>query len=151
MLLRSFNPKKFVLVGLTLILVFVAGLFYIGYFGDWKEPDCQTYPVQVSASADGSWRAEQEQEACASTDQLRTRVLVGRAGAKEQAIAFVAVTDNALGSMSVGQRSVSLDLRWEAGNRLVIVHPAWVRPQLPAGLYGGVEVQLLPVQGPRKP
>jgi len=148
--LRSFKLKA-ALVGAVLLLVFVAGLFYIGYFGDWKEPDCQSYPVQVVTSPDGRWRAEQEQEACASTDQLRTRVLVGGSGAKEQAIAFVAVTGNALGSMSVGQRSVSLDLRWEADNRLVIVHPAWVRSQLPAGPYGGVDVRLLPVQGPRKP
>jgi hypothetical protein len=148
--LRSFKFKAALVVA-VLLLVFVAGLFYIGYFGDWKEPDCQTYPVQVSTSPDGRWRAEQEQEACASTNQLRTRVLVGTSGAKEQALAFVAVTDDALGSMSVGQRSVSLDLHWEAGNRLVIAHPAWIKPQLPAGLYGGVEVRLLPVQGPRKP
>lgn len=129
----SSNARRAALIAVVLLAVFVAGLFYIGYFGDWHEPDCQTYPVQVLSSPGGTWRAEQEQEACISTDQLRTRVLVGRSGGKAPVPAFVAVTGNALGSMATGQRSVRLGLRWEGESRLVIVHPAWAPSQLPAG------------------
>jgi len=68
----SLRPVQLV----TLVMVFMGGLYYIGYFQDWEEADCQGYPVQGVASPSGRLRAEQEQEACRSTDQLRTKVTI---------------------------------------------------------------------------
>jgi len=150
MQIRAFNLKIAAILGLAVLCIFVGGLFYIGYFGDWHEPDCQTYPVQVVASPSGRLRAEQEQEACASTDQLRTRVQVTIPGRPEPVIAFLATTGQAMGAMQAGQRSVALGLRWEGEDQLVITHPDWVQSQLPAGIYGGVQVRLDPKPGGRK-
>lgn len=147
MQLRPFNINNAAFLGVSLAFALIGGMLYFDFFGPWREPECTTYPIQVVASPDGQWRAEQEQEACGTTDQLRTRVLVGRSGAKEQAVGFLAVTDKALGSMSIGQRSLPLSLRWEEGNRLVITHPAGVASQLPAGSYGGVDVRLMAAPG----
>jgi hypothetical protein len=142
MKLRAATVTTALLCFVTLMLVFMGGLYYIGYFHDWEEADCQDYPVQGVASPSGRLRAAQEQEACRSTDQLRTRVTITKPGQAEPVVAFIAVTGSALGSMATGQRSLPLSLRWEGEDRLVIVHPAWVASQLPAGPYGGVEVRL---------
>lgn len=142
MKLRAATVTTALLCFVTLMMVFMGGLYYIGYFHDWEEADCQGYPVQGVASPSGRLRAAQEQEACRSTDQLRTRVTITTPGQAEPVVAFIAVTGSALGSMATGQRSLPLSLRWEGEDRLVIVHPAGVASQLPAGPYGGVQVRL---------
>jgi len=142
MKLRAATFATALLCFVTLVMVFMGGLYYIGYFQDWEEADCQGYPVQGVASPSGRLRAEQEQEACRSTDQLRTRVTIAAPGQAEPVVAFIAMTGSALGSMATGQRSLPLTLRWESESRLVIVHPAGVASQLPAGPYGGVQVRL---------
>jgi hypothetical protein len=147
MQLRPFNMNNAAFLGVSLAFALIGGMLYFDFFGPWREPECTTYPIQVVASADGQWRAEQEQEACGTTDQLRTRVLVGRVGAKDQAVGFLAVTDKALGSMSIGQRSLPLSLRWDEGNKLVIGHPPGVASSVPAGQHGGVDVRLVAAPG----
>ena len=151
MQLRPFNMNNAAFLGVSLAFALIGGMLYFDFFGPWREPDCRSYPIQVISSPDGAWRAEQEQEACAGTDQLRTRVLVGKSGGAEQAIAFVSVTGNAMGSMQMSQRSLPLTLRWEGDKQLLIVHPAAVSSQLPAGLYGGVQVRLQAAAATAKP
>jgi hypothetical protein len=142
---RLFNPRIAAGLGAAIAVALVGGLFYIGYFSDHHESDCQSYPLQVVLSPSGRLKAEQGQEACASTDQLRTTVTITRATGgvtpEAPATAFLAVTGKALGAMAIGQRALALTLRWEGDDSLVIVHPAGVVPQLPPGEYGGVKVR----------
>jgi len=69
-------------------------------------------------------------------------VLLTETGRAEPAVAFLSVSGQALGAMSAGQRSLSLGLRWEGDDQLLIIHPANAASQLPAGTYGGVKVHL---------
>jgi hypothetical protein len=115
---------------------------YFGRSSRWHEADCQSFPVQMVLSPSGRFKAEQSQEACSSTDRLRTTVAVGEVGHGDPIPAFVSSTGEALGSMSIGQRSIPLNLRWDGDTALTIVYPAGVSSALPAGPYGGVEVRL---------
>ncbi len=142
MQVRLFNANNAAFLGVTIAFAIIGGLLYAGWFGEWREPDCQTYPVQSTASPQGSFRALHEQEACGSTDALRTVVLIAGGGGRAPVAAFTAVTGKALGVMSIGQRSLPLVLRWTGEHQLVITHPASVTPQLPGGTYGGVMVTL---------
>ena len=141
---RLLSAGKTAFLAFALAFAVVGGMLFFHFYGDWEDADCQAYPMQVVISPGGSRRAEQEQEACASTDKLRTRVLVSGAagGSAAPVVAYQVETGNALGAMAVGQRSVPLTLRWEGEERLVIVHPLAAPSQLPAGPYGGVDVRL---------
>ncbi len=144
--LRMFNPKLAAVLGAGVALTLVGGLFYIGYFSDHHEPDCQVFPVQMVLSPSGAYKAEQEQEACASTDQLRTTVTISQAGgnsvpAEPTPTVFVAVSGKALGAMAAGQRSVALRLRWDGDGELVITHPPGLLPNLPPGTRGRIKVR----------
>lgn len=138
---RLFNPKVAAFMGLAIAIVLVGGLFYVGYFSDHHEPDCQSYPLQVVLSPSGNYKAEQEQVACATTDQLRTSVTITPAQGGAPVTAFLAVSGKALGAMAAGQRTMPLALRWEGDSALVISHPPALHSQLPAGPYGGVNVR----------
>lgn len=139
---RLFNANNAAFLGVSLAFAIVGGMVVFGFFGPWREPDCQTYPIQVVASPGGRFKAEQEQQACAGNDQLRTRVLVSSAGSSaEPVVAFESVTGQAMGAMSVGQRQLMLKLAWEGDDRLVIVHPQQAVSKLPEGTYAGVKVR----------
>jgi hypothetical protein len=143
--IRAFNPKVAAVLGAAIALALVGGLFYIGYFGNHDGSDCQEYPLQTVFSPSGTLKAQQEQEACASTGQLRTTVTIARAGGERgseaPATVFSAVSGNALGAMATGQRSLALGLHWEGDGALMITHPSSVQPQFPPGAHGGVTVR----------
>ncbi|HEX4328471.1 MAG TPA: hypothetical protein VH105_16750 [Burkholderiales bacterium] len=140
---RPFSARSAVFLAVALAIAVFGGMFFFGhFFGGHSEADCQALPIQLALSPSGQRQARQEQEACGSTDELHTRVLLGASGGGEPVTAFAATTGKALGANSVGQRALALTLRWEGENRLLIIHPANVASQLPAGIYGGVEVRL---------
>jgi len=140
---RTFSARSAVFLVIALAIAVFGGMFFFGhFFGGNSDPDCQGLPIQVVLSPSGQRQARQEQEACGSTDELHTRVLLGVSGGGEPVTAFAVTTAKALGANSVGQRALPLTLRWEGENHLLIIHPASVASQLPAGTYGGVEVRL---------
>ena len=142
---RAFNLKIASILAASIAVVLLGGLFYIGYFGDHHEADCETYPVQRAISPSGRLKAEQDQQACSSTDRLRVTVTIapaeGVAQPVQPAIAFVGVRGDALGSMATGQRAAALLLRWEGDEVLVIGHPPGLALQFMPGTYAGVRVR----------
>ena len=143
MQVRTFSARSAVFLAVTLAIAVFGGMYFFGhFFGGHTEPDCQALPIQLVLSPSGKRQARQEQEACGSTDELHTRVMLGTSGGGAPVPAFAATTGKALGANSVGQRALPLTLRWESEDRLLIIHPANVVSQLPPGTYGGVEVRL---------
>ena len=145
---RLFNANNAAFLGVTLAFGVVALAMFLGYFGEWRDAECDALPVQSVASPSGARRAIHEQEACRSTDKLRTTVVVRSAnatGSSSHALVFSTVTGDALGPLSVGQRSLPLLLRWNGDAELVISHPAAVKPEAPSALASGVRVVLEPV------
>jgi len=140
---RTFSARSAVFLAVALAIAVFGGMYFFGhFFGGRSEADCQALPIQLVLSPSGQRQARQEQEACGSTDELHTQVLLGGTGGTLPVTVFTATTGKALGSNSVGQRALALILRWEGENRLLIIHPAGVASQLPAGTYSGVEVRL---------
>ncbi len=145
---RLFNANNAAFLGVTIAFGAVALAMYLGYFGEWRDAECDTLPVQNVSSPSGVRRAIQEQEACRSTGKLRTTVVVRSVtatGASSHALVFTTVTGDALGAMSVGQRSLPLILRWNGDAELVIGYPANVKPEAPAAWATGLRVVLEPV------
>ena len=145
---RLFNANNAAFLGVTLAFGVVALAMFLGYFGEWRDAECDALPVQSVASPSGARRAIHEQEACRSTDKLRTTVVVrsvNATGSSSHALVFSTVTGDALGPLSVGQRSLPLLLRWNGDAELVISHPAAVKPEAPSALASGVRVVLEPV------
>ena len=145
---RLFNANNAAFLGVTIAFCGVALAMYLGYFGEWRDAECDALPVQSVASPSGTRRAIHEQEACRSTDKLRTTVVVrsvNATGSSSHALVFSTVTGDALGPMSVGQRSLPLLLRWNGDAELVISHPAAAKPEAPSALASGVRVVLEPV------
>ena len=140
MQIRLFNANNAAFLGVTIAFGAVAAAMVMGLFGEWREPDCQSYPVQSVASPSGNLRAVQEQEACGSTDRLVTTVSVRSGQSDTQSLAFRSVTGSALGAMSVGQRSLPLTLRWNGDAELVIGHPADVKPEAASTAAPGLKV-----------
>ena len=140
MKIRLFNANNAAFLGVTIAFGVVAGVMVSGHWGEWREPECDTLPVQNVASPSGARRALHDQEACRSTDQLRTSVVVrsiNPSGTTSMALVFAATTKDALGAMSVGQRSLPLVLSWKSDTELVIVYPAGVVPdKIPASSVG---------------
>jgi hypothetical protein len=56
---------------------------------------------------------------------------------------FAATTKDALGAMSVGQRSVPLALIWKSDAELVISYPAGVEPDKIPASSAGLKVTLM--------
>jgi len=140
---RSISARGAVFLAAALAIAVFGGMFfYHHYFAAAPAAECETYPLQLKLSPSGQRQALQEQEACGGSEQVRTRVLVGKSGGAAPVTAFEIVSSKALGSMSVGQRALPLTLRWEGDERLLIIHPAGLASRLPAGVYGGVEVRL---------
>ena len=145
---RLFNANNAAFLGVTLAFGAVALAMVLGYFGEWRDPECDALPVQTIASPSGARRAIHEQEACRSTDKLRTTVVVrsvNATGVTSHALVFSTVTGDALGPLSVGQRSLPLMLRWNSDAELVISYPAAVKPEAPSALASGMRVVLEPV------
>ena len=145
---RLFNANNAAFLGVTIAFGAVALAMYLGYFGEWRDAECNALPVQSIASPSGARRAIHEQEACRSTDKLRTTVVVrsvNATGSSSHALVFSTVTGDALGPMSVGQRSLPLLLRWNDDAELVIGYPAGVKPEAPAAWAPGLRVVLEPV------
>ena len=145
---RLFNANNAAFLGVTIAFGAVAIAMVMGAFGEWREPECDALPVQSVASPSGARRAIHEQEACRSTDQLRTTVVVrseNPSGSSSTALVFSSITGSALGAMSVGQRSLPLLLRWNGETELVIGYPANVKPEAPSALATGMRVVLEPV------
>lgn len=145
---RLFNANNAAFLGVTIAFGAVALAMYLGYFGEWRDAECDTLPVQNVASPSGVRRAIHEQEACRSTGKLRTTVVVRSVtatGASSHALVFTTVTGDALGAMSVGQRSLPMILRWNGDAELVIGYPANVKPEVPAAWATGLRVVLEPV------
>ena len=138
--IRLFNANNAAFLGVTLAFGAVAVALGLGWFGEWREPDCTAYPVQSVASPSGRLRAVQEQEACGSTDRLRTSVILHLDGAPEGIEVLRVETGSALGAMSVGQRSLPLRLEWAGDARLSIHHPAGLSPTL-ADSADGVRIE----------
>ena len=65
--LRLFNANNAAFLGVTIAFAIIGGLTHAGWFGAWREPDCQGCAVQSAASPQGSFRALHEPEACGST------------------------------------------------------------------------------------
>ena len=148
MQIRIFNANNAAFLGVTIAFGSVALAMYLGYFGEWRDAECDALPVQSVASPTGVRRAIHEQEACRSTDKLRTTVVVRSAnatGSTSHALVFSTVTGDALGAMSVGQRSLPLILRWNGDAELVIGYPASIKPEAPSALGSGVRIVLQPV------
>ncbi len=148
MQIRLFNANNAAFLGVTLAFGAVAAAMVMGAFGEWREPDCQSYPVQSVSSPSGTLRAVQEQEACGSTDRLVTTVSVRSGQSDSQSLAFRSVTGSALGAMSVGQRSLPLTLRWNGDAELVIGHPAEAKPEAALAAAPGLKVTHV-MQAPR--
>lgn len=145
---RLFNANSAAFLGVTIAFGAVAIAMVMGAFGEWREPECAALPVQSVASPSGARRAIHEQEACRSTDKLRTTVVVRSVnvtGSTSHALVFSSITGSALGAMSVGQRSLPLLLRWNGETELVIGYPANVKPEAPSALATGMRVVLEPV------
>lgn len=145
---RLFNANNAAFLGVTIGFGAVALAMVLGYFGEWREPECDSLPVQSVASPSGVRRAIHEQEACRSTDQLRTTVVVrsvNASGNTSMALVFSSITGDALGPMSVGQRSLPLILRWNGDTELVIGYPAGVKPELRSASAAGLRVVLEPM------
>ncbi len=145
---RLFNANNAAFLGVTIAFGAVAIAMVMGAFGEWREPECDALPVQSVASPSGARRAIHEQEACRSTDKLRTTVVVRSVnvtGSTSHALVFSSITGSALGAMSVGQRSLPLLLRWNGETELVIGYPANVKPEAPSALATGMRVVLEPV------
>ena len=144
---RPFNANNAAFLGVTIAFGAVALAMYLGYFGEWRDPECDSLPVQSVASPSGARRAIHEQEACRSTDQLRTTVVVRSAnasGSSSTALVFSSITGSALGPMTVGQRTLPLVLHWNGDAELMIGYPANVKPDAPSALAIGVRVVLEP-------
>jgi hypothetical protein len=144
MQIRLFNANNAAFLGVTLAFGAVAAAMVMGVFGEWREPDCQSYPVQSVASPSGNLRAVQEQEACGSTDRLVTTVSVRSSQNDSQSLVFRSITGSALGAMSVGQRSLPLALRWRGDAELTIAHPADVKPEAASAAAPGLKVTYVP-------
>ena len=144
MQIRLFNANNAAFLGVTLAFGAVAAAMVMGVFGEWREPDCQSYPVQSVASPSGNLRAVQEQEACGSTDRLVTTVSVRSSQNDSQSLVFRSITGSALGAMSVGQRSLPLALRWNGDTELTIAHPADVKPEAASAAAPGLKVTYVP-------
>lgn len=145
---RPFNANNAAFLGVTIAFGVVALAMTQGYFGEWRDPDCQVYPVQNVPSPSGKHSAMHEQEACGSTDQLRTTVVVRSAnlsGTTSMALVFSSLTGSALGIMSVGQRSLPLELRWRGDTELVIGYPAGVKPDSLSSTASGMRILLEPM------
>jgi hypothetical protein len=126
--IRFTNANNAAFLGVTMGFGAIALALGLGWYGPWRDPDCQSYPVQSVTSASGEARALHEQEACSSTDRLTTRVTVSSSGSGSAATVFAAQSGDALGAMWTGQRTLPLKLVWESDAVLVIVHPAGVAP-----------------------
>ena len=103
MKIRLFNANNAAFLGVTIAFGAVAFVMVSGHWGEWREPECDSLPVQNVASPSGLRRALHDQEACRSTDQLRTSVIVRSAnpsGSTSLALVFAATTKDALGAMS---------------------------------------------------
>ena len=142
--IRISNANNAAFLGVTIAFGAIALAMGLGWFGEWREPECTGYPVQGVASPSGALRAIQEQEACGSTDRLRTTVMVHQAGRSEGALVFDVVTGKALGAMSVGQRTLPLVLRWKSDAELVIDYPAAAKPETPVVAGGALRVTYQP-------
>ncbi len=132
MRIRRFNANNAAFLGVTIAFGAIALALGLGWYGEWREPDCTHYPVQSIASPSGALRAIQEQEACGSTDRLRTTVMVHQAGKPDGILVFSVVTGKALGAMSVGQRTLPMALRWNGDAELAIDYPAEAKPETPS-------------------
>ena len=146
MKIRLFNANNAAFLGVTIAFGAVAFVMVSGHWGEWREPECDSLPVQSVASPSGVRRALHDQEACRSTDQLRTSVVVRSAnpsGSTSLALVFAATTKDALGAMSVGQRSLPLNLTWKSDAELVIGYPAGVVPDKISGSSAGLRVSLV--------
>ena len=146
MKIRLFNANNAAFLGVTIAFGAVAFVMVSGHWGEWREPECDSLPVQSVASPSGVRRALHDQEACRSTDQLRTSVVVRSAnpsGGTSLALVFAATTKDALGAMSVGQRSLPLNLTWKSDAELVIGYPAGVVPDKIPASSAGLRVSLV--------
>lgn len=146
---RIFNANNAAFLGVTIAFGAVALIMFSGHWGEWREPECASLPVQNVASPSGVRRALHDQEACRSTDQLRTSVVVrsvNPSGTTSLALVFAATTKDALGAMSVGQRSLPLALTWNSDAELVIGYPAGVVPDQISGSSAGLKVVLEPAK-----
>ena len=146
---RIFNANNAAFLGVTIAIGAVALIMFSGHWGEWREPECDSLPVQNVASPSGVRRALHDQEACRSTDQLRTSVVVrsvNPSGSTSLALVFAATTKDALGAMSVGQRSLPLALTWKSDAELVIGYPAGVVPDQISGSSAGLKVVLEPAK-----
>ncbi len=149
---RLFNANNAAFLGVTIAFGAVAIAMMMGAFGEWREPECDALPVQSIASPSGARRAIHEQEACRSTDKLRTTVMVrsvNATGSSSHVLVFSTVTGDALGAMTVGQRTLPLLLRWKGDAELVIGYPAGVKPEAPSVLATGLRVVLEPLAAQR--
>ena len=70
---------------------------------------------------------------------------VNATGSTSHALVFSSITGDALGAMSVGQRSLPLILRWNGEAELAISYPVNVKPEAPSALASGIRVVLTPV------
>jgi hypothetical protein len=125
---RFFNANNAAFLGVSIAFGAIALALGLGWFGEWREPECDRLPVQSIASPSGALRAVHEQEACRSTNRLVTTVIL-KSDKSPDALVFRAETGDALGIMSVGQRSLSLSLKWVNESELTISHPAAVKPE----------------------
>lgn len=144
---RLFNANNAAFLGVTIAFGAVAGAMVLGYFGEWRDPDCQVYPIQAVPSPSGMRTALHEQEACSSTDQLRTTVVVRSvhpSGTTSMTLAFSSLTGSALGIMSVGQRSLPLTLHWRSDTELAVGYPSGIKADAPSTLGSGLRVVLEP-------
>lgn len=142
MSIRFTNANNAAFLGVTLGFAAIALALGLGWYGQWREPDCQSVPVQSVASTSGEARAMQEQEACASTDRLATRVTVSGGRFGSGATVFAANSGDALGAMWTGQRTLPLKVVWESDTVLLIVHPAGIAP-IPQPPLAGLSVRLV--------
>lgn len=126
---RLTNANNAAFAGVTLGFGAIAAALSLGWYGEWREPDCQGVPVQSIASPSGELRAVHEQSACASTDALHTTVAIAGGRFGDGRMVFSAVSGDALGAMAIGQRAPPLIIRWESDESLLIVHPAGLAPQ----------------------
>ncbi|MBL8376969.1 MAG: hypothetical protein JNM79_03800 [Burkholderiales bacterium] len=144
MRIRLTNANNAAFLGVTLGFAAIAAALVLGWYGQWREPDCQSLPVQSVAAAAGDVRAVQEQEACASTDRLATRVTVSGGRFGPGGTVFATESGDALGAMWTGQRTLPLKLVWESDAALAIFHPAHVAPIAQPPL-AGLSVRLVAV------
>ena len=147
--IRLFNANNAAFLGVTIAFGAVAFVMVSGHWGEWREPECDSLPVQNVASPSGLRRALHDQEACRSTDKLRTSVVVrsvNPSGSTSLALVFAATSSDALGAMSVGQRSLPIALFWKSEAELVISYPESVVPDKISGAGAGLKVVLQPMK-----